>query len=160
MSISLNNHESRITALENKQNKLFKRVVLFSGECRPNNIAQLSQSMLNFDIIRFILCGTDGSGSLIPNMFVTNVFVDEMQDKSINSISVTGDLSSAALIYLNDRDGYKSCQPYVGGSPYGDYWYLKQVVGILTIYYIVRYNIYKLVLFISHLNIKFGGERR
>ena len=30
----------------------------------------------------------------------------------------------------------------------------------LTIYYIVRYNIYKLVRFLSYLNTKFGGERR
>ena len=34
------------------------------------------------------------------------------------------------------------------------------VPAILTIYYIVRYNIYKLVQFLSHLNTKFGGERR
>ena len=34
------------------------------------------------------------------------------------------------------------------------------IPAILTIYYIVRYNIYKLVRFLSHLNTKFGGERR
>lgn len=34
------------------------------------------------------------------------------------------------------------------------------IPAILTIYYIVRYNIYKLVRFLSHLNAKFGGERR
>lgn len=34
------------------------------------------------------------------------------------------------------------------------------IPAILTIYYIVRYNIYMLVRFLSHLNTKFGGERR
>ena len=33
-------------------------------------------------------------------------------------------------------------------------------IPVLTIYYIVRYNIYKLVQFLSHPNTKFGGERR
>ena len=34
------------------------------------------------------------------------------------------------------------------------------IPAILTIYYIVRYNIYRLVRFLSHLDTKFGGERR
>ena len=37
---------------------------------------------------------------------------------------------------------------------------IKFIPAILTIYYIVRYNIYKLVTFLSHLDTKFGGERR
>ena len=40
----------------------------------------------------------------------------------------------------------------------GDYGYFLSIS--LTIYYIVRYNIYRLVLFLSHLDTKFGGERR
>lgn len=154
MAISLNDHERRIVELENKQSKIFKRVTLFSGEVYPDHIVQLNQSMLNFDIIRFIFRGTDGISSVIPNQFTLDVYTDEIQDTNIRSVSVTGDLSSCAIIHFNDRDSYTSCQAVSGGSPYGEAWYLNKVVGILTIYYIVRYNIYKLVQFLSHLNTK------
>ena len=157
MAISLNDHENRIKVLENKLTspkcdiKLCHSGFKTSVDITIPSISQYPNAYVS------LICD-NGSTSTVSgarysektmNVSVLKSMLNYyfgITDPAGNGDEVEFGCISDTVIRARRSSG--------NDRPYKLYWVN------LTIYYIVRYNIYKLVQFLSHLNTKFGGERR
>ena len=157
MAISLNNHESRIKVLEGKiispkcDIKLCHSGYNVSVDVTIPSITKYPNAFIT------VICDNGGrhtsSGTRYSEKTMNVSVLKSMlnyyfgiTDPAANGDEVEFSCISDTVIRVRQSAG--------NDVPYKVYW------TNLTIYYIVRYNIYKLVRFLSHLNTKFGGERR
>ena len=145
MAISLKNHDDRIKALESKGGGMIKSfstgnpgyVIFDNGFSIQFGNTNLVRSNITCKFAKTF-------NSILSGSWFVNCKNGQAQwECTIKTIN----LSNSQFV-INNSDHAFSGRVY---------WH---VLGTLTIYYIVRYNIYKLVRFLSHLNTKFGGERR
>ncbi len=159
MAISLKNHEDRIVALENNQ-------AVSSGDT-------LWQPCTEIKIKAF-----DGLSPWARYRIKNGVLYVESTGRLEDGYGILfripnwkyGAFEFYSAAGYGDKNGNYECKKFAideSGyikipSVFGSQWPVLQglMVTPLTIYYIVRYNIYKLVMFLSHLDTKFGGERR
>lgn len=131
MSISLKNHEDRIKALENRiLSSGYSETILWSGNNWNNGfVATLSQSWKNFKILLFFgYAENRHSSTCYITSLLSNGMVLNHTYKDYGTINIKSDTS----ISFPDQ------------SDIGIY----KIVG-LKIYYIFRYNIYKMLKLIS-----------
>ena len=158
MAISLNNHEYRIKTLEGKIGAEFSDTGWINGTMYYlNNYNQLQRacryrclnSVLYFEIRGYV--PTSSTSTVIANLpnwkygekiIATTGHGNNAGSAEGNAVKIDSSGNIRNLMAFNQAPIY-----------YG-------LMSALTIYYIVRYNIYKLVRFLSHPNTKFGGERR
>ena len=137
MSISLNNHEQRIKALENKSSSSnFQLTELWSGSIIDLNINMtLTQSDSKFDLIGVLM--TSGIGRCLTTILPLKYII------AYNGLIIRGrrrtvfiDRKSDTLYRLSDGEGDVSGER------------VTKIYG-LKIYYIFRYNICEILKLIS-----------
>ena len=130
MSISLKNHEQRIRALETGEKYTMSPQLL--NTTKSGNLTTL-QNMSNYDFLIFwIINGTVCYGVYwIPYL--------EFKTSGVN-FEIGGTSNSVKFKYVNDTTVWK--------EPISDITWLIKLWG-LKIYYIFRYNIYKILKLIS-----------
>ena len=161
MAISLKNHEDRITALEGKIGTNLSDTGWINGTFQSFVVGDIffNQKILRYKVMNSIIfmeigCKINSTGNKklvgnLPNWKYGTVYFS-----TSGSGDNGGGLEAKSLYVDNSGNLYCNCVNQYNCIMRGT------SVFPLTIYYIVRYNIYRLVLFLSHLNIKFGGERR
>lgn len=132
MSISLNDHERRIKALENNQsNSKIKFTLLWKGMQYSNPGAQikLSQSVLNFNAFLILHHEAGYIDYMLPDVYFNNLIENNKFLLSIRRRCLCTFLNNGNILEIsNTFDGQAS----------GDC--IRAVYG-LKIYYIFRYNI-------------------
>ena len=130
MSISLNNHEQRIKILEDK--KYYGEYdVLFKGSQLQVELGDLTKYNFLLVMLKSDIYDGQGGNSLVylNTMWDENIFCGHVASASIAMFSV----SQSGTLKVLESMGQVYC---------------KQVIG-LKIYYIFRYNIYKILKLIS-----------
>lgn len=162
MAISLNNHESRIKTLEGKIGAGFSDTGWINAVNKNMESYQIFTLLQRYRVVNNILY-IQIRGRVKGS--VNNTVACQLPQWKYGSIDV-------ASIGIGDKGGVfegnfvsidASGNVKLRNPGYWNQWVIFAggfVSYPLTIYYIVRYNIYKLVQFLSHLNTKFGGERR
>lgn len=130
MSISLNDHERRIKALENRPAGSYSETVLWSGNSRDTTFT-LSQPVTDFKLLCFYNSWTiDRSGpwcTIVPVSLITNNHVD---------LFAGSDMASSIGRYIRAKaSGNK-----ITLSLHDCACVMYKIIG-LKIYYIFRYNI-------------------
>lgn len=130
MSISLNNHEQRIRILEDK--KYYGEYdVLFKGSQLQVELGDLTKYNFLLVMLKSDVYNGQGGNSLVylNSMWDEDIFCGHVANASVAMFSV----SQSGTLKVLESVGQVYC---------------KQVIG-LKIYYIFRYNIYKMLKLIS-----------
>lgn len=155
MAISLNDHESRIKSLESRHRA---ELLFYSGSESSGpgygETFTLADKLKNYSLIIIEILTSDG---YFHSIFYGPQFISSTGNHRYNCTPNWDNYDLIVDLYPSiDGLSIRINDTGVSTSRFkGIHW----IYG-LTIYYIVRYNIYKLVKFLSHLNTKFGGERR
>ena len=162
MAISLKNHEDRIIELENRATQNLSDTGWIN--CNPTSLLTVSKygrqifryRVLNGVVYLHIGCKIETNEynahlGTLPNWKYGEAVFD------IQGFGDRGAVAEGRSVRVDS-----SGKMYYNIEQMSQWAYVAESVASypLTIYYIVRYNIYKLMRFLSHLNTKFGGERR
>ena len=166
MAISLKNHEDRIVALENKQAAGGDSIYKVLSSVTVNKSLGGSWAVLAgvpAGKVEFVACvgrvnGQDSRNAKLFHVQQLKNHNDTNRFGSVGQVWNSGGWYNTQYAYRINGSNLEG-RTYATNKFDGVYVYNVMFLG-LTIYYIVRYNIYRLVRFLSHLNTKFGGERR